>query len=67
MTAGEVCNSRRQRRIAHVGRQHRPSHENRHVGDLVVVGAPNSERQPVGIVTDRDIALAADRLLQRPR
>jgi len=29
-----------------------------HVGDLVVVHGSDSRRQPVGIITDRDIALA---------
>ncbi|MBI4487341.1 MAG: CBS domain-containing protein, partial [Acidobacteria bacterium] len=29
-----------------------------HVGDLVVVKEPDGHRMPVGIITDRDIALA---------
>jgi len=29
----------------------------RHVGDLVVVGDPDDGRAPIGIVTDRDLAL----------
>lgn len=29
----------------------------KHVGDLVVVGDPEEERIPVGVITDRDLAL----------
>jgi CBS domain-containing protein len=39
----------------------------RHVGDVVVVREPDGERVPIGILTDRDVALAVDRLLRLPR
>ena len=67
MTAGEVCN----RRIVcaradtsivdAVGlmRTH-------HVGDVIIVREPDGERVPIGILTDRDVALAVDRLLRLP-
>jgi CBS domain-containing protein len=29
-----------------------------HVGDLVVIDQPNSERMPIGILTDRDIVVS---------
>lgn len=68
MTAGEVCN--RQVVVArpdvsvidavNLMRTH-------HVGDLVVVTEPDGERVPIGILTDRDIALSVDRLLRLPR
>jgi len=38
-----------------------------HVGDVVVVQEPDGERVPIGILTDRDVALAVDRLLRLPR
>lgn len=67
MTAGEVCN----RQVVFVKadtsivdavalmRTH-------HVGDVVVVREPDGERVPTGILTDRDVALAVDRLLRLP-
>ena len=68
MTAGEVCN--RQVVVTrpdmwlveavNLMRTH-------HVGDLVVLREPDGERVPIGIVTDRDIALAVDRLLRLPQ
>lgn len=67
MTAGDVCN--RQVVVA------RPDTsvvdavtlmKTHHVGDLIVVREPNGERVPIGILTDRDIALAVDRLLRVP-
>jgi CBS domain-containing protein len=68
MTAGEVCS-----RDVIVAKPETPVPEaaalmkHYHVGDLVVVQTrPGGQRTPVGIVTDRDIALAvashADRL-----
>ena len=68
MTAGEVCNrqvvfTRPETSIVDaVGlmRTH-------HVGDVVVVREPDGERVPIGILTDRDIALAVERLLRLPR
>jgi CBS domain-containing protein len=38
-----------------------------HVGDVVVVREPDGERVPIGILTDRDVALAVERLLRLPR
>jgi len=68
MTAGEICN--RQVVFAKPGtsivdavglmRTH-------HVGDIVVVREPDGERVPIGILTDRDIALAVERLLRLPQ
>lgn len=37
-----------------------------HVGDLVVVERLDGERMPIGILTDRDIALSVDRLVRLP-
>jgi CBS domain-containing protein len=68
MTAGEVCN----RQVVFT-RPETPIVDavglmrTRHVGDVVVVREPDGERVPIGILTDRDIALAADRLLRLPR
>ena len=68
MTAGEVCN----RHVvvirpgasvveaAHLMKMH-------HVGDLVAVRETNGVRVPIGVLTDRDIALAVDRLLHLPQ
>jgi CBS domain-containing protein len=60
MTAGEVCS-----RDVIIAKPETPVPEaaalmkNYHVGDLVVVETrPGGQRTPVGIVTDRDIALA---------
>jgi CBS domain-containing protein len=67
MTAGEVCN----RQVVFA----RPDTlvvdavalmRTHHVGDVVVVREPDGERVPIGILTDRDIALAVDRLLRLP-
>jgi CBS domain-containing protein len=68
MTAGEVCNrqvvvTRPDTSIidaASLMRAH-------HVGDVVVVRQPDGELMPIGILTDRDIALAVDRLVRRPQ
>jgi CBS domain-containing protein len=68
MTAGEVCNRQvvftkpETPIVDAVGlmRAH-------HVGDVVVVREPDGERVPIGILTDRDVALAVDRLLRLPR
>ncbi|MGE3886564.1 MAG: CBS domain-containing protein [Vicinamibacterales bacterium] len=67
MNAGEVCN--RQVVItrptatvleaAGLMREH-------HVGDVVVVSETDGARVPIGILTDRDIALAVDQLVRRP-
>jgi len=68
MTAGEVCN----RQVVFT----RPDTsivdavglmKAHHVGDVVVVREPDGERVPIGILTDRDVALAVDRLLRLPR
>jgi CBS domain-containing protein len=37
-----------------------------HVGDLVVVRQADGERVPIGILTDRDIALSVGRLVRHP-
>jgi CBS domain-containing protein len=67
MTAGEVCN----RQVVFT----RPETsivdavalmKTHYVGDVVVVREPDGERVPVGILTDRDVALAVDRLLRLP-
>jgi CBS domain-containing protein len=67
MTAGEVCN----RQVVFI----RPETsivdavalmKTHYVGDVVVVREPDDERVPVGILTDRDVALAVDRLLRLP-
>jgi CBS domain-containing protein len=67
MTAGEVCN----RQVVFV----KPDTSivdavglmrTHHVGDVVVVREPDGERVPIGILTDRDVALAVDRLLRLP-
>jgi CBS domain-containing protein len=68
MTAGEVCNrqvvvTRSDTSIidaASLMRAH-------HVGDVVVVRQPDGELMPIGILTDRDIALAVDRLVRHPQ
>jgi CBS domain-containing protein len=68
MTAGEVCN----RQVVFT----RPETSivdavslmnTYHVGNVVVVREPDGERIPIGILTDRDVALAVDRLLRRPQ
>ena len=68
MTAGEVCNrqvvftSPEASIVDAVGLM-----KAHHVGDVVVVREPDGERVPIGILTDRDIALAVDRLLRLPQ
>jgi CBS domain-containing protein len=68
MTAGEVCNrqvvftSPETSIVDVVGLM-----RTYHVGDVVVVQEPDGERVPIGILTDRDVALAVDRLLRLPR
>jgi CBS domain-containing protein len=68
MTAGEACN----RQVVVI----RPEAsildavslmKVHHVGDVVVVREPDNERFPIGILTDRDVALAVDRVLRLPR
>ena len=67
MTAGEVCNrtvvfTRPETSIVDaVGLM-----KAHHVGAVVVVREPDGERVPIGILTDRDVALAVDRLLRLP-
>jgi CBS domain-containing protein len=68
MTAGEVCNrqvvfTRADASIVDVVSLMKLHH----VGDVVVVREPDTERVPIGILTDRDIALAVDRLLRLPQ
>lgn len=67
MTAGEVCNrqvviTRADAAVVDAARLMRTQH----VGDLVVVKDPNGERFPIGILTDRDVALSVERLLRLP-
>jgi CBS domain-containing protein len=68
MTAGEVCNrqvvfTRPETSILEAVDLMRTHH----VGDVVVVREPDGERVPIGILTDRDVALAVERLLRLPR
>ena len=67
MTAGDVCN----RQVVFA----RPDTSvvdavvlmrTHHVGDIVVVREPDGERVPIRILTDRDVALAVERLLRLP-
>jgi CBS domain-containing protein len=68
MTAGEICNRQvvfatpETSIVDAVGlmRTH-------HVGDVVVVREPDGERVPIGILTDRDVALTVERLLRLPQ
>jgi CBS domain-containing protein len=68
MTAGEVCNrqvvfTRPETSIVDaVGLM-----KVHHVGDVVVVREPDGQRVPIGILTDRDIALAVERLVRLPQ
>lgn len=68
MTAGEVCN----RQVVFT-RPETPIVDAvglmkaYHVGDVVVVREPDEERVPIGILTDRDVALAVERLLRLPQ
>ena len=67
MTAGDVCNRHvvittadmRVVKAADLMKAH-------HVGDLVVVRQPDGDRVPIGILTDRDIALSVGRLVRHP-
>jgi CBS domain-containing protein len=68
MTAGEVCNRQivfttpETSIVDAVGLM-----KTHHVGDVVVVHEPDGDRVPVGILTDRDVALAVERLLRLPQ
>ena len=68
MTAGEVCN----RQVVFT-RPETPIVDAvglmkvHHVGDVVVVREPDGERVPIGILTDRDVALAVERLIRLPQ
>ena len=69
MTAGEVCNRQvvvtqpDMRLVDAVNLM-----KTHHVGDLVVVKEPDDgQRAPIGILTDRDVALAVDQLLRLPQ
>ena len=68
MTAGEVCN----RQVVFT-RPETPIVDavglmkTHHVGDVIVVQEPDGERVPIGILTDRDVALAVERLLRVPQ
>jgi CBS-domain-containing membrane protein len=67
MTAGEVCNrhvvvTRPDTSIVDAVNLMKAHH----VGDLIVMRESDGERVPIGIVTDRDSALAIDRLLRLP-
>jgi len=68
MTAGDICN--RQIVIATPDMlivDAANLMKTQHVGDLIVVRELGGARVPVGILTDRDIALALGRILQRPQ
>jgi CBS domain-containing protein len=68
MTAGEVCN----RQVVFT-RPETPVVDavslmkTHHVGAVVVVREPDGERVPIGILTDRDVALAVERVLRAPQ
>jgi CBS domain-containing protein len=68
MTAGEVCNrqvvfTRPETALVYaVGLMNV-----HHVGYIDVVREPDGERVPIGILTDRDVALAVERLLRLPQ
>jgi CBS domain-containing protein len=67
MTAGEVCNRqvvliRPETSIVDAAELMKAHH----VGDVIVVREPDGECVPIGILTDRDVALAVDRLLRLP-
>jgi CBS domain-containing protein len=60
MTAGDICNravvvAPKTESVVDAARRMRTSH----VGDLVVVEIRNDRQMPIGIVTDRDIVIAA--------
>ena len=68
MKAGDICNrevivTRPEAPVVEAARLMRTHH----VGDLVVVRDGGNEHVPIGILTDRDIALCVDRLIQRPQ
>ena len=68
MTAGEVCNRQVVRTRPEMSIVDAVSlMKTHHVGDVVVVQETNGERVPIGIVTDRDVALAVERLLRLPQ
>lgn len=58
MNAGELCN-----RVVVIGEPEMTAFEaarrmrEHHVGDLIVVEDFNGDREPVGVVTDRDLAI----------
>ena len=59
MPIGEICN--REVVLSHLNHTVREAAllmREYHVGDLVVVEEENGKRKPVGIVTDRDIAIS---------
>jgi CBS domain-containing protein len=67
MTAGEICNREvcitpPDTPVVDAAREMK----RRHVGDLVVVREGDGDRVPIGILTDRDIAMCTDRLVERP-
>jgi CBS domain-containing protein len=67
MTAGEVCNrqvvvTKPETSIVDAA----GLMKTHHVGDLVVVRELDGKRSPIGILTDRDIALAVDLLVRLP-
>jgi CBS domain-containing protein len=68
MTAGEVCN----RHVVIAGPdmtivEAADLMKAHHVGDLVVVPPAEGGRVPIGILTDRDIALSVGRLVRVPQ
>jgi CBS domain-containing protein len=67
MTAGDICNreviiTRPDVAVVDAAGQMRAHH----VGNLIVVRDGDGERVPIGILTDRDITLSVDRLVERP-
>jgi CBS domain-containing protein len=67
MTAGEVCNrqvvfTEPQTSIVDAVKLMKAHH----VGDVVVVRQTGEDRRPIGILTDRDVALALDSLMRWP-
>ena len=67
MTAGEICNRdvcivKPDTPVVDAAREMK----RHHVGDLVVVREGDGDRVPIGILTDRDVALCTDRLVEHP-
>jgi CBS domain-containing protein len=67
MTAGEVCNrevvfAKPETSIVDAVKLMKAHH----VGDVVVVRETGADRMPIGILTDRDVALALDRVIRWP-